>query len=86
MFMKRLLCVEVIHPLKLSSSPSLSRDRSQIVYVVRTTDLEGDADRYALWSIWTPDASGESVPVQPTRSAFDTSSTYSPDSRWAGRL
>lgn len=74
--MGRPLRVEDIHALELPSSPTISPDGSRVVYVLRTTDVAADADRFALWTVGTgPDA----VPIRLTRGERDNAPAFAPD-------
>jgi dipeptidyl aminopeptidase/acylaminoacyl peptidase/CubicO group peptidase (beta-lactamase class C family) len=75
--MGRPLDLQDISSLQLPSEPTISPDGRQVVYVVRTTDTEADADRFALWTVRAGE-DGWSEPVQLTRGTADTSPVFSP--------
>lgn len=73
----RRLALDDIYSLQLPTEPAISPDGRQVIYALRTTDPEMDADRYALWSLRaTPE--GWDAPVQLTRGTNDTSPAFSP--------
>ena len=63
--------------LELPSEPAISRDGRRVVYVLRTTDVEQDTDRTALWSVSAGD-DGWTEPVQLTRGTADSAPAFSP--------
>lgn len=65
--------IEDLYGCALPEEPALSPDGTEIVYVLRTTDREGDRDERALWRV-----SG-AKPKQLTRGKSDTAPAWSPD-------
>jgi len=76
--MGRPLDLEDISSLQLPSEPTIAPDGRQVVYVLRTTDTDEDADRTALWSVHATD-DGWAEPVQLTRGTADSAPAFSPD-------
>ena len=76
--MGRRLRIEDVSRLELPGEPAVSPDGRTVVYVLRTTDTEADADRFALWSV-RRSGDGWGDPVQLTRGTADTSPAFSPD-------
>ncbi|MGH3272780.1 MAG: serine hydrolase [Streptosporangiaceae bacterium] len=64
-----------VYSLRLPSSPAISPDGEQVIYVLRTTDRDADADRYALWRV----SAAGGAPLQMTRGTADTAPAWSPD-------
>jgi dipeptidyl aminopeptidase/acylaminoacyl peptidase/CubicO group peptidase (beta-lactamase class C family) len=75
--MGRALDLDDIGSLQLPSDPAISPDGRQVVYVLRTTDIAADADRFALWTVRATDG-GWAEPVQLTRGTADSSPAFSP--------
>ncbi|MET7283069.1 serine hydrolase [Kribbella sp. NPDC005582] len=73
--MTRRLRIDDLAELAVPEEPALSPDGSQIVYVLRTTDLKADRDLRNLWRV--PAAGGE--PRQLTRADGDRTPVWSPD-------
>ena len=75
--MTRRLELDDISNLQLPSEPAISPDGRQVVYVLRTTDIEKDVDHYVLFSVRaTP--TGWDVPTRLTAGVADTSPVFSP--------
>lgn len=75
--MGRRLNIHDVTSLQLPGEPTISPDGRQVVYVLRTTDTEEDADRFALWSVRaTSEKWGK--PVQLSRGTADTAPAFSP--------
>ncbi|MFF1823610.1 serine hydrolase [Kribbella sp. NPDC058245] len=73
--MTRRLRIDDLAELAVPEEPALSPDGSQLVYVLRATDLKADRDLRNLWRV--PATGGE--PRQLTRSDGDRSPVWSPD-------
>ncbi len=73
--MTRHLRIDDLTDLVVPEQPALSPDASQIAYVLRTTDVEGDR---TLRSLWRVSASG-GEPQQLTRGDADSTPVWSPD-------
>ncbi|WBQ07524.1 serine hydrolase [Kribbella sp. CA-293567] len=67
--------IEDLTELAVPEQPALSPDGTQVAYVLRTTDLEGDRTMRSLWRV--PTSGGE--PQQLTRGESDLSPVWSPD-------
>jgi dipeptidyl aminopeptidase/acylaminoacyl peptidase/CubicO group peptidase (beta-lactamase class C family) len=65
--------IEDLYGLALPEEPALSPDGTEVVYVLRTTDREGDRDERALWRV----SGGK--PKQLTRGKSDAAPAWSPD-------
>ncbi|MHA6627356.1 serine hydrolase [Pseudonocardia sichuanensis] len=70
--------VDDVHQVPLPGAPSISPDGRLVVYVLRTTDVAADADRYSLWAVAT---GGDGTPVRLTRGDADTAPAIAPDGR-----
>ncbi|HEU5416140.1 MAG TPA: serine hydrolase [Streptosporangiaceae bacterium] len=64
-----------LYALQVPAEPALAPDGSRVIYVLRTTDREADADRRVLWEVST----GGGAPRQLTRGTADTAPAWSPD-------
>src|SRR5215472_9869757 len=67
--------IDDLTALAVPEQPALSPDASQIVYVLRTIDVDADRSVRSLWRVAAP--SGE--PRQLTRGRADTAPAWSPD-------
>src|SRR5215472_8796582 len=67
--------IDDLTALAVPEQPALSPDASQIVYVLRTSDVDADRSVRSLWRVAAP--SGE--PRQLTRGQADTAPAWSPD-------
>jgi dipeptidyl aminopeptidase/acylaminoacyl peptidase/CubicO group peptidase (beta-lactamase class C family) len=65
--------IEDLYGFALPEQPAISPDGTEIVYVLRTTDREGDRDERALWRV----SGGK--PKQLTRGKSDVAPVWSPD-------
>ncbi|MQA32620.1 S9 family peptidase [Modestobacter roseus] len=75
--MGRPLDLADVHCLQLPDSPTIAPDGRHVVYVLRTTDADADADRRALWSVRAT-ADGWAAPTPLTRGTADTAPAFSP--------
>ncbi|WP_112239711.1 serine hydrolase [Kribbella monticola] len=73
--MTRHLRIDDLTELAVPEQPALSPDATQIAYVLRTTDVEGDRTLRSLWRV--PASGGE--PRQLTRGDADSTPVWSPD-------
>jgi len=62
----------------LPAEPAVSPDGRTVVYVLRTTDTDADADRRCLWVV-RADGDGWTTPRPLTHGPADTAPTFSPD-------
>ncbi|WP_020392850.1 serine hydrolase [Kribbella catacumbae] len=73
--MTRRLRIDDLTELAVPEQPALSPDATQVAYVLRTLDVEGDRTLRSLWRV--PASGGE--PQQLTRGDADSTPTWSPD-------
>lgn len=80
--MTRRLGIADLTDLEVPEQPVLSADGTQIAYVLRSLDVEGDRTVRRLWRLSTGDGSARQL----TRGMADTSPRWSPDGTWLAFL